>query len=84
MSDFVWYSRTVLWVGAFALLVEAVTGRSEAVITVIATICLAGGFVGFLIGLAVSGRDTTQEDGALPAQPAGETVHTPLGGPSKP
>ncbi len=71
MSEFTWYSRLVLWIGALMLLVEAVSGRSEAFITVVATLCLAGGLAAFLIGLTGAGSsspvDTTERRGSAPS-----------------
>ena len=75
MSEFVWYSRLVVWAGALVLLAQAAVGRGASFMTLFATICLTAGFVAFLCGLAITGR----------TQPPGRTAEDePTRGPSKP
>jgi hypothetical protein len=56
MSDFLWYSRLLVWVGCGALFVEAIAGRSFGYLTLVAVLFLVVGFAGFLGALALEGR----------------------------
>lgn len=75
MTDFTWYSRLLVWVGALVLLVDSVSGRGLGFITVLAVIALAGGLVGFVGGLAIDGGAVEALAGPLAQYLAGgETV----------
>jgi hypothetical protein len=65
MDEVLWYSRLILWVGAIILLAEAVSGRSAALFSIVATLCLAGGFATFLAALALGrGHEMPETAGA--------------------
>ncbi len=66
MTDFTWYSRLMVWVGALVLLIESVTMRPYGLITLLAVIMLAAGLVGFVGGLAFEGRPSLIWDMGLP------------------
>jgi hypothetical protein len=79
MSDFIWYSRLVVWAGMAVLLLQAITGRSSGFLTALAVAALSFGFVAFLVGLALSGRPL-----ALPAEAATESSQIPSSGEAAP
>jgi hypothetical protein len=56
VSEFTWYSRLLVWVGAVILLVESVTGRTLGLVTVIGVLALGGGLIAFIAGLALDSR----------------------------
>lgn len=80
MSDFLWYSRLLVWVGCGGLLIEAVTGRSFGYLTVVAVIFLVVGFCGFLGALMLEDRSMTwlsvlaEESAATDAPAHGTTI----------
>lgn len=78
MSDFLWYSRLAVWAGALVLFAQALAGRGTSPLTALATICLALGFVSFLVALALNGR------AAAAAKSSSSDEGDPRGGPSKP
>src|SRR5579884_3155341 len=50
-----WYSRYAVWVGAIVLLVQAVTGRSVGLVSLIGILLLVFGFLVFLAAIAWQG-----------------------------
>lgn len=70
MNDVIWYSRLAVWVGAGALLLQAITGRSAGFLTLLAVIAISAGLVTFLAGLALASGEDAED--------------FPYGGPSKP
>lgn len=72
MHEIVWYSRLAIIVGAVILLIQAVTGRSTAALSVLATILLVIGLIALVSGLALEGR----------AESAPEKEESPQGDPS--
>lgn len=86
LSEFTWYSRLAAWIGAAMLLVQSVLGRDAGIVTILAVLLLAIGFVCFCLGLALDhrvpgaalivgarvpeSRTTTRAD--RPIEPAGE------------
>ncbi len=73
MSDFTWYTRLLTWVGAMVLLIESITGRPFALITVLAVIMLAAGLLLFAGGLAFEGRFTPLQFATIGEAPRQET-----------
>lgn len=55
LDSLLWYSRYAVWVGALVLLVQSVTGRSIAIISVVAVLMLAAGFIAFVGALSWAG-----------------------------
>lgn len=56
MNDsLLWYSRYSVWVGAIVLVVQSVTGRSVAAISLLGVLMLAVGFVSFVGALSYEG-----------------------------
>src|SRR5881227_2046890 len=51
-SPLTWYGRLGVWLGAFMLLLQSVTGRGAGVTTVVAVAALTIGLTVFLAGLA--------------------------------
>jgi membrane-bound ClpP family serine protease len=51
MSDAIWYSRLLIWIGALVLLIEAFSGRSYGLTTVIAIVMLIAGLAGLVYGI---------------------------------
>jgi hypothetical protein len=56
LSEFTWYSRLAAWIGAAMLLAQSVLGRDAGPVTILAVFLLGGGFLCFLIGLAIDSR----------------------------
>lgn len=52
MSELTWYSRLAVWFGALVLFVQSITGRGLGIVTVLAVVAVAVGFVTFLAGMA--------------------------------
>lgn len=81
MTDFTWYSRLLVWVGALVLLIESFSGRSVAILTVLAVVALTAGLVGFAGGLAAEGGAFRWFGQSLaPASSADEVVDEKPGG----
>lgn len=59
MSDFIWYTRLLVWVGCGALLLESIAGRSFGLLTLLAVVFVVVGLCGFIAGLALDGRSLT-------------------------
>jgi hypothetical protein len=78
MSDFLWYTRLLVWVGCGALLIEALAGKSFGYLTVVAVVFLVVGFVGFLGALALEGRPLAWL--AVPAEGPDSVVMEPPSG----
>lgn len=55
MSEFVWYSRLVVLVGALILFAQAASGRAPSVLTLFAILCVSVGLVAFLTALIMTG-----------------------------
>lgn len=62
MSEFTWYARLAVWVGAVVLIVQSVTGRGLGAMTVIAVLLLTSGFAAFLVGLVMDARPKQRMD----------------------
>jgi hypothetical protein len=58
VSELTWYSRFAVWVGAVVLLVQAIAGRGAGLMSLVATLLLGIGLVGFLAGLVVDARQS--------------------------
>jgi hypothetical protein len=70
-SPLTWYGRLGVWLGAFMLLLQSVTGRGAGVTTVVAVAALTIGLTVFLAGLASAAFDRKAQDS--PAEdPAGD------------
>jgi hypothetical protein len=55
MNDVIWYSRFAVLVGALVLLVQAVAGRAQGLVTVVAVLLLCIGFLVFIAALSFQG-----------------------------
>ncbi|HEX8918868.1 MAG TPA: hypothetical protein VF898_10225 [Chloroflexota bacterium] len=72
MSEFTWYSRLAVWIGAAILLVQAVQKQGTSFITLVAVLLLSLGFLAFLAGLSRDGLEQRRLTGEPPASADGE------------
>jgi disulfide bond formation protein DsbB len=73
VNDVIWYSRFAVLVGALVLLVQAVAGRAQGVITLIAILLLCLGFLVFVSALAMQGLSRPSSPAHAETALTGET-----------
>jgi hypothetical protein len=90
LETLLWYSRYAVWVGAIVLLLQAITGRSIGIITLLAVLLLGGGFLVFIavlgwdgLGLPLQLEMVMMEDGPPPLAPAPSRPERASAGPKR-